>query len=121
MREFEFGKVLSTMWVELAAMELYFEQIVCDPYILGGMPVFKGTRVPVDTVLAYMQSGASAQDIAHDFDGIGKPQLEAALIWQQVHPRRGMPPAMAKTSDWKLVVTTSIPRKKRRAIEAHGR
>jgi uncharacterized protein (DUF433 family) len=96
-------------------------QIVCNPDILGGLPVFKGTRVPVDTVLAYLQSGASAQEIALDFDGIGEAQLEAARIWQQVHPRRGRPPVKVKPAGWKLVAKTSIPRKKPRATEVPRR
>lgn len=32
-------------------------EIVADPEILGGTPVFRGTRVPVNTMLGYLGGG----------------------------------------------------------------
>ena len=31
--------------------------VVCDPEILGGTPCFRGTRVPVDSLIDYIEAG----------------------------------------------------------------
>ena len=41
--------------------------ITRDPEILGGIPVFTGTRVPVETLLTYLKSGGSLADFLADF------------------------------------------------------
>jgi len=38
-----------------------------DPEILGGEPVFKGTRVPVNTLVDYLESGESINDFLEGF------------------------------------------------------
>lgn len=47
------------------------ESIVTDPGILGGTPVFRGTRVPVKTMLDYLASGVySMQDFLEDYPSV---------------------------------------------------
>lgn len=47
------------------------ESIVSDPEILGGTPVFKGTRVPVKTLFDYLSSGIyTLQDFLEDFPSV---------------------------------------------------
>ncbi|MBI3457485.1 MAG: DUF433 domain-containing protein [Candidatus Rokubacteria bacterium] len=36
--------------------------ITCSPDILGGTPVFTGTRVPVQTLLDYLEGGETIDD-----------------------------------------------------------
>lgn len=44
------------------------ETIVSDPEILGGTPVFNGTRVPVKTLFDYLASGVNnLQDFLEDY------------------------------------------------------
>jgi uncharacterized protein (DUF433 family) len=38
-----------------------------DPEILGGTPVFKGTRVPVETLFDYIQGGEPLSEFLEDF------------------------------------------------------
>ncbi len=38
-----------------------------DPEILGGTPVFVGTRVPIDTLLALLRNGKRIDDFRDDF------------------------------------------------------
>ena len=38
-----------------------------DPEILGGTPVFTGTRVPVDTLFAHLEGGQSIDDFLEGF------------------------------------------------------
>jgi uncharacterized protein (DUF433 family) len=50
-----------------------------DPDILGGTPVFVGTRVPVRTLLDYLEAGDSLHDFLDDFPSVTREQAVAAL------------------------------------------
>jgi uncharacterized protein (DUF433 family) len=50
-----------------------------DPDILGGTPVFVGTRVPVRTLLDYLEAGDSLDDFLEDFPSVSREQAVAAL------------------------------------------
>ena len=51
----------------------------CDPDILGGTPVFVGTRVPVRTLLDYLEAGDSLTEFLEDFASVTREQAVAAL------------------------------------------
>lgn len=50
-----------------------------DPEILGGIPVFVGTRVPVKTLYDYLEAGDSLDEFLHDFPSVTREQAIAAL------------------------------------------
>jgi uncharacterized protein (DUF433 family) len=50
-----------------------------DPDILGGKPVFVGTRVPVKTLYDYLEAGDSLDEFLHDFPSVTREQAIAAL------------------------------------------
>ncbi len=50
-----------------------------DPEILGGVPVFVGTRVPVKTLLDYLQAGDSLDEFLDHFPSVKREQAVAAL------------------------------------------
>jgi uncharacterized protein (DUF433 family) len=50
-----------------------------DPEILGGTPVFMGTRVPVRTLLDYLEAGDSLNEFLEDFPSVTREQAVAAL------------------------------------------
>ena len=50
-----------------------------DPDILGGTPVFVGTRVPVRTLLDYLEAGDSLGEFLEDFPSVSREQAVAAL------------------------------------------
>jgi uncharacterized protein (DUF433 family) len=50
-----------------------------DPDILGGTPVFAGTRVPVQTLLDYLQAGEPIGEFLEDFPTVTREQAVAAL------------------------------------------
>ena len=50
-----------------------------DPGILGGMPVFVGTRVPVKTLYEYLEAGDSLDEFLDDFPSVTRDQAIAAL------------------------------------------
>ena len=57
-----------------------FPRIMVDPEIQGGVPVIKGTRVPVKTVLEYLAKGLSVEDVIAEFD-LTKEDVYAALAF----------------------------------------
>jgi len=50
-----------------------------NPNILGGTPVFVGTRVPVQTLLDYLEGGESLDTFLDHFPSVGKEQAVAVL------------------------------------------
>jgi uncharacterized protein (DUF433 family) len=53
--------------------------ITIDPEILGGQPVFKGTRVPVETLFDHLEAGVSLEEFLEDFPTVTKEQAIATL------------------------------------------
>jgi uncharacterized protein (DUF433 family) len=50
-----------------------------DPDILGGTPVFIGTRVPVKTLLDYLEAGDSLDEFLDHFPSVSREKAIAAL------------------------------------------
>jgi uncharacterized protein (DUF433 family) len=50
-----------------------------DPEILGGTPVFVGTRVPARTLFDYLEGGDSLDEFLHQFPSVTPAQTIAAL------------------------------------------
>jgi len=50
-----------------------------DPDILGGTPVFVGTRVPVKNLFDYLEAGDSLDDFLTSFPSVTREQAVAAL------------------------------------------
>lgn len=53
--------------------------IAIDPEILGGQPVFKGTRVPVETLFDHLEAGVSLEEFLEDFPTVTKEHAIATL------------------------------------------
>jgi uncharacterized protein (DUF433 family) len=52
---------------------------VRDPDILGGTPVFAGTRVPAQTLVDYLEGGHSLEDFLDDFPTVDRSQAIGVL------------------------------------------
>jgi uncharacterized protein (DUF433 family) len=50
-----------------------------DPEILGGEPVFVGTRVPVRTLLVYLEGGETLEEFLDNFPTVTREQAVAFL------------------------------------------
>ena len=50
-----------------------------DPDILGGTPVFFGTRVPIKNLFDYLETGDSIEVFREDFEGVSKDQVIKVL------------------------------------------
>jgi uncharacterized protein (DUF433 family) len=53
--------------------------ITSDPEIMGGTPVLAGTRVPFQTLLDYLESGAPLEEFLEDFPSVSRELAVAAL------------------------------------------
>jgi uncharacterized protein (DUF433 family) len=53
--------------------------ISCSPDVMGGTPVFSGTRVPVQTVLDYLEAGETIDDFLEGFPTVTREQVVAFL------------------------------------------
>jgi len=55
------------------------QTVTTSPEILGGTPVFAGTRVPVQTFLEYIKAGQSIDSFLEGFPSVKREQLIAFL------------------------------------------
>jgi uncharacterized protein (DUF433 family) len=53
--------------------------IVKDPEILGGIPVFRGTRVPFKNLLDYLEGGHTLNEFLTEFPSVPREAAIAAL------------------------------------------
>jgi len=54
-----------------------------DQEILGGTPVFHGTRVPIKNLFDYLETGESIEAFLDDFEGVKKDQVIKLLEMSQ--------------------------------------
>lgn len=63
----------------MARMATWEVVVQVDPEILGGTPVFRGTRVPVKNLLDYLAAGETLDQFLDDFPTVRREQAIAAL------------------------------------------
>jgi len=54
-----------------------------DKEILGGTPVFWGTRVPIKNLFDYLEEGDSIEEFLEDFPSVTREQVEQVLAISQ--------------------------------------
>lgn len=72
-------KLLSMKRGGQRVMLKYSSIISSSPEIMGGIPVFAGTRVPVQTLLDYLKAGESIDDFLDGFPTVTREQVIAFL------------------------------------------
>ena len=75
----------------LAYRDARDRHITCDPDILGGTPVIRGTRVTVHAVRARLGGGEPVEELMEDYPGVPREAVEAARFYARTHPLRGRP------------------------------
>lgn len=53
--------------------------IIRDPQILGGTPVFAGTRVPVKNLIDYLEAGDSLETFLDAFPSVSREQAISVI------------------------------------------
>jgi uncharacterized protein (DUF433 family) len=107
------GAFLERAMDRVKALKRVEELVSSDPETLGGLPVFAGTRVPVDSVLASLRKGIDRKRILDAYPSLTNEHLDAASVYVDVHPRRGRPSKAAAQSPptWKLKSTRRVTRR----------
>ena len=67
--------------------------VVTDPEILGGDPVFLGTRVPVHLIAAMLDQGSTEGEILRSYPRVTPEMVRLAPAYAQAYPIRGRPRA----------------------------
>jgi uncharacterized protein (DUF433 family) len=60
-------------------MSVENDVITKDPDVLGGVPVFRGTRVPFQTLLEYLEGGQTLDEFLDDFPTVTRDAAVRAL------------------------------------------
>ena len=57
------------------------ERIACDPKIMVGKPVIKGTRLSIEYILNLLAHGSTVEDILDEYGGLSPEDIQACLLF----------------------------------------
>ena len=107
----DIGSFVSNAISRMKEIETAQKLITVDPEILGGTPVFVGTRVPIDTVVASLKKGIDRERILGAYSTLTDEHLEAARVYSEVYPRRGRPTKSSTAPpSWKIKSSRHVTR-----------
>lgn len=72
--------------------------VTTDQEVMGGAPVFAGTRVPLDIVLSSLSRGIAEDRLKASYPFLTEAHIHAARDYEEVHPRRGRPRRLSEAS-----------------------
>jgi hypothetical protein len=58
---------------------------------MGGTPVYRGTRIPVELVADMLSQGASPEELLEGYPALDRERIELAPLYVHAFPRRGRP------------------------------
>ena len=88
--------------------------VITDPDILGGDPVFRGTRVPVHAIASQLADGEPEADLRKSYPRLTTEMLRLAPLYAAAYPARGRP----RAQPWHRRAPVRRMRRKLAAIEA---
>lgn len=56
-------------------------RIVCDPRVVAGKPIIKGTRLTVEFVLNLLAHDSTIQEILAEYNGLTREDIQACLLF----------------------------------------
>jgi uncharacterized protein (DUF433 family) len=62
-----------------------------DPEIMHGAPVYKGTRIPVQSIADMLSHGATVAEILEGYPALTREKVELASMYVKAFPLRGRP------------------------------
>ena len=86
--------------------------VIRDKAVMGGEPMFKGTRIPVRLIAAMLAEGVDETEILDGYPKLDRRMLALTKIWVAANPRRGRPKSL-KDLGFKLKSTKHIQLKGR--------
>jgi uncharacterized protein (DUF433 family) len=63
--------------------------VISDPEILGGDPVFRGTRVPAHLIAEFVAQGSNTAELLESYLRLTAEMIRLAAVYAAVHPLRG--------------------------------
>jgi uncharacterized protein (DUF433 family) len=82
------------------------KMVVEDPEIMGGIPVIRGTRIPVHQIAAVFDAGTPLERILKSYPSLSAQQVELASMYAKAVPQRGRPKRTDFPSGTKVVSVT---------------
>ena len=82
--------------------------IESDPEVLGGIPVFAGSRVPIESILASLKEGVTSERLRAIYPFLTDRHVEAACTYTLVYRRRGRPPRAADRPGLRLLASGAL-------------
>ena len=85
-----------------------------NPDIMGGVPVIRGSRIPVHDLAASVAAGVSRERILAAYPGLDEGTLDLAVAWAEANPAKGRPRRITDLlpSGTRLVASGSAPRRR---------
>jgi uncharacterized protein (DUF433 family) len=71
------------MTLHIEEQELRQLPVTSDPKVLGGTPVFRGTRVPVDALISNLEGGLTLDEFLANFPTVGREQALQVLAFSK--------------------------------------
>jgi uncharacterized protein (DUF433 family) len=88
---FECQGFRQTVARNLAAFRWGRRRVVSIPEVLGGEPVFRGTRIPLQHVASQFRKGVPEKEVAQDFRALSARDLAYARLFSRFGERPGRP------------------------------
>ncbi|MCB8883957.1 DUF433 domain-containing protein [Acidisoma cellulosilytica] len=82
--------------ISLRALRRARHLVISNPEIMGGDPVFRGTRIPVHLIAALVGQGSSEADLLEAYPRLTTEMVQLAPIYAAAYPIRGRP----RTQPW---------------------
>jgi uncharacterized protein (DUF433 family) len=60
---------------------ILLERIACDPQVMAGKPVIRGTRLTVEFILNLLAAGATTDEILGEYEGLVAEDVQACLAF----------------------------------------
>jgi uncharacterized protein (DUF433 family) len=58
-------------------------EVVSDPNVMSGDPVVRGTRIPAETIVAYLRAGRTSREIFEDYPTLPVDGIAAVAAWAE--------------------------------------
>jgi len=82
--------------------------VTTNPKVVGGVPVFRGTRVPVHLIATMVNEGSTETDVLQGYPSLTAEMVRLAPLYAAAYPQRGRP-RQQPWSGLKPVSVTRIP------------
>jgi uncharacterized protein (DUF433 family) len=65
--------------------------VTTDPRVMGGSPVFRGTRVPAHLIATMLNEGSTAEEVLEGYPSLAAEMVRLAPLYAAAYPQRGRP------------------------------